>query len=377
MSAPAIFSLRPALAACLASLCSTGISMAQGPLIPPGDPAPTMKTLDQIFDAVEGPATPIRQADIPLIITEPGSYRLVETIQMTTPDQSAITITVDEVFLDLNGFPMIGPGGETGTTGSAISSTNARIRVRDGAVIGWRGRGVLVGANSSIQQVQVKGTGEPGIEVGPGSIVALCAVKACFSSGIVLGDGSAATRCASRFHDGGGFIAGNGCTLTYCAADNNGQATDGHGFEVGDGCVLVSCNSRTNSGHGVSAGNRCVIRLGSFEFNDLNGIETAADGLVESNVSNDNNFDGISVGERNRVVANLCVANDTVGAAGIRTTGTKNVIMHNCLNENYTGLKISAPDNYSGENFLRQNLLANEDLGGSVEGTGDRANVTY
>src|SRR5262245_25481316 len=70
-------------------------AFAQGALTPPGAPAPTMKTLAQIE-----PRTPISSA--PFTISSPGSYYLTTNVTVSTGD--AITITVNNVTLDLNGF---------------------------------------------------------------------------------------------------------------------------------------------------------------------------------------------------------------------------------------------------------------------------------
>src|SRR5262249_30290848 len=69
--------------------------ISQGPLTPPGAPAPTMKTLDQIEAR-----TPISSA--PFTITNSGSYYLTTNLSVSTGN--AITIATNGVTLDLNGF---------------------------------------------------------------------------------------------------------------------------------------------------------------------------------------------------------------------------------------------------------------------------------
>ncbi len=51
-------------------------AIAQGPLTPPGAPAPTMKTLDQV--EVRTPIT-----NLPYTITQPGSYYLIANLTGT------------------------------------------------------------------------------------------------------------------------------------------------------------------------------------------------------------------------------------------------------------------------------------------------------
>src|SRR5260370_6407387 len=82
---------------------------AQGNLAPPGAPAPTMKSLDQIEAR-----TPISSA--PFTISAPGSYYLTKDLSVTTGN--GITISADNVTLDLNGFTISSTAASA--TGTAI-----------------------------------------------------------------------------------------------------------------------------------------------------------------------------------------------------------------------------------------------------------------
>src|SRR5678815_1618363 len=92
--------------------------LAQGPLTPPGAPAPSMKTLDQIE-----PRTPI--SSVPFTISAPGSY-YVTTNLTAGVDQNGIIVAADNVTLDLNGFTLFGGGG---TSGEGISTSGARTNI--------------------------------------------------------------------------------------------------------------------------------------------------------------------------------------------------------------------------------------------------------
>src|SRR6266436_4671626 len=67
---------------------------AQGSLTPPGAPAPTMKTLQQIE-----PRTPI--SSVPVSILNSGSYYLTDNLEVSYGD--AIFISANNVTVDLNG----------------------------------------------------------------------------------------------------------------------------------------------------------------------------------------------------------------------------------------------------------------------------------
>src|SRR5438105_9353803 len=69
----------------------------QGSLTPPGAPAPTMKSLDQIEAR-----KPLPGGTAAITISQPGSYYLTGNLSVASGD--GITISVDKVALDLNGF---------------------------------------------------------------------------------------------------------------------------------------------------------------------------------------------------------------------------------------------------------------------------------
>src|SRR3954471_10947563 len=105
----------------------------QGSLTPPGAPAPTMKTLDQIE-----PRTPI--SALPFTITQPGSYFVTGNLTGVA-GQSGITINADNVTLDLGGFELVGPGSGV-TNGVRVVSGRTNATVRNGSVRGWLGSNV-------------------------------------------------------------------------------------------------------------------------------------------------------------------------------------------------------------------------------------------
>ena len=90
--------------------------LAQGLLTPPGAPAPTMKTLDQVEAR-----TPISSA--PFTISTSGSYYL--TGNLTVTSGTAITIAADQVTLD------------AGTAALAVSTIHSTSKFADRANAGW------------------------------------------------------------------------------------------------------------------------------------------------------------------------------------------------------------------------------------------------
>src|SRR5437879_5775490 len=69
----------------------------------------------------------------PVVISQPGSYVL--TANFVVPcDKNAISITADNVTLDLGGYSIIGIGG-AGTGKGVSGSTHSNITVKNGSVI--------------------------------------------------------------------------------------------------------------------------------------------------------------------------------------------------------------------------------------------------
>lgn len=114
-----------------------------GSLTPPGAPSSTMKTLDQIE-----PRTSI--ANVPYTITQSGSYYLTGNFSVASGD--GITIGVDDVSLDLNGFTIT----HTGSDDYGISITNAsRVSVKNGILKGGRG-GIYVDTSSHCLLTEIR-----------------------------------------------------------------------------------------------------------------------------------------------------------------------------------------------------------------------------
>ena len=88
-------------------------AFAQGSLTPPGAPAPTMKSLDQVeARTIVNAANTPGDANNLFIITNSGSYYLTTNL-VGVSGKSGISITANDVTLDLNGFALLGVSVDT------------------------------------------------------------------------------------------------------------------------------------------------------------------------------------------------------------------------------------------------------------------------
>ena len=121
----------------LALALTTATTLAQGPLLPPAAPAPSMKSLAQIEACTPisaSPAVPI--AGPHFTITQPGSYYLTGNIEVLSGD--GIQINSSNVTLDLNGFALLSITVDNPSVGSAIllGAGVSGIEIKNGRITG-------------------------------------------------------------------------------------------------------------------------------------------------------------------------------------------------------------------------------------------------
>ena len=305
-------------------------AFSQGPLTPPGAPAPTMKSLDQLeaklekripIDAVNTPGAGTDQH----VISQPGSYYLTGNLAVTLTD--GIQVSAPDVTVDLNGFQVRRTEG-SGGVGINISSDSLRVVVRNGSVagsfdVGVRGVPGLVGArfqhlavtncgvgfiasdNAQIENCTAHDNVGTGIRAGNGSVVTKCVadnnggigiqvvdsstVTNCTATrnrgeaGIKTGSGGNISNCTARLNVGsdatsGGIVAGGHSTITNCTSSLNASgfatptSSSGTGISIGSGSTVINCTAVSNKGNGIAVpGGGCFITGNTASFNGLNG----------------------------------------------------------------------------------------------------------
>ncbi|HEV2454305.1 MAG TPA: right-handed parallel beta-helix repeat-containing protein [Verrucomicrobiae bacterium] len=222
---------------------------AQGSLTPPGSPAPTMKSLQEIE-----PRTIISSASY--TITTPGSYYLSNNLAVTSGN--AITIAASGVTLDLNGFTLSSTEASPAGYGIYVNDGLQNVTILNGNVQGGvtnNGSGVFGGPGffcgiwaNNVSNVRVTGV----------------TVSGCLDYGIILntGNSSVASECTVNSVGVYGFYAN---VVEHCAASDCGQygiygaqVSDSYGYSVStNGYGLVADDASGCFGYGGFAGVYC------------------------------------------------------------------------------------------------------------------------
>ncbi len=219
---------------------------AQGTLIPPGAPAPMMKSLDQVEAR-----TPISAA--PFTINVSGSYYL--TTNLTTTVSNAISIAASGVTLDLNGFTISSTvanslnGGYAILLGSGLSDlTILNGHIRSGVT---NSGGVYAGSGFNYG-IFYSGTAPVNTRVSGVS------VAGCLAYGIYLniGDSTVVEACTVRTMGGHGIRASTikSCVAVDCRTNAiyGDQVADSRGESTGSGYGLYASSAANDYGSSIT-----------------------------------------------------------------------------------------------------------------------------
>jgi len=364
--------------------------LAQGSLFPPGTPAPTMKTLDQVKAG-------IAIGTAPYTINNPGNYFLTTNLAVTSG--SAITINTNGVTLDLNGFsisstsdPATGDGIHINETFSEIAIFNGFVRGRvfiDGGGI-YRGPGFYNGIFCAgfplrvrVQGVSITGCQQNGINLGGAgnyTLVRDCAVYVAGGNGIAattvtdctveyagMSGISAVTVNNSTYDDTHGSTLGaatgiaaatvNNCVsavsgsgkgiYAYSVANSYGGSASGTGIEALSGAL--NCYGASSSGYGLRAWRTAET---------CSGVSTSSEGIHGDGVlQNCNGQSGTGYGINCLGAVTGCyatspggtglqaaTANDCYGAGGLNGLIATNALNSSgvCTATNSGGLGLNA-----------------------------------
>ncbi len=401
----------PGLCGCL-FLAVSASTFAQGPLTPTGPPAPTMRSLDQIEARI-----PLAGGSTPITISQSGSYYLTGDLNVTGGD--AITITVNRVTLDLNGYSITSSASPAAGTAINLAGSGARtnITIVNGRVGGgvsesggnFSGNGFASGIdyagnapfNVRVTGVSVSGCLNNGINLSTNNstMAESCAIKFVGGTGITAdsivhctayicgADGLYATAVSDSYAevvaDGRGIFA---ATASNCTGLND--STGGYGVYVSN--AASNCLGRSSGGNGLfCAGTACNCYgfstgtatglYAAVAANGCSGQSSSGTGLAATNANNSSGNSSSGVGMQIFGTATGCTG--TVSGAGSTTTGLTANNAINCKGQSVGGIGLQAIDaasNCSGTSNSGTGLdaaLANTCRGTSTSGTGLHATI--
>ena len=360
--------------------CMAGLAFGQGSLTPPGSPAPTMKTLDQIEARVDV-ATLSGNSNSVVVISQPGSYYLSSNLEIL--ETYGILINATNVTLDLNGFNISRSSG-SGGVGILINGGMDGATVRNGTLNGFDygisssgisgfgtgflfeklavsgcDSGISAGYSSRLVDCRVYDNSGIGISVMSGSVLSGCTAYNNQDSGIFASSRCSLSDCAVIDNKGlYGIYAGADSTLKGCVADNNGSILlECYGIYAGDRSTVIDCTSSRNgavsgmsgsslSGVGIFGTQYVTIRNCTASGNNGDGIRVEHNCTVAENTAGENGQgvlysygSGIhTTGSDNRIDGNNVIGNDR----GIDVDSTGSLIVRNSASGNSTQFSIAA-----------------------------------
>lgn len=332
----------------LLGLASITNLFAQGSLTPPGAPALTMKSLDQIE-----PRTAI--SSLPYFINNSGSYYFTTNLS----GNSGITIGAGNVTLDLNGFTLQGVG--SSGNGISIAGNFTNIVIRNGIITGWYQRGVdgYTGSprNTLYENLTVSANGSQGIGADNDSIVRNCRAYANgFNNNQVgiYGRGQI-VDCIARGNSSSGIFVYNGI-IRNCLAETN----SGSGIECNAGTVL-DCASFNNLIYGISleggaGARRCHVQgnvnTGIFTYNFapvLGGV--IADCVVTTNLY------GINLNSPGYLVTGNEIAYNKSAAILIQSSNNRIDGNHLAMSAGSYGMQLTSSTSYTNNVIVRNSAF--------------------
>lgn len=257
---------------------------------------------------IDGQIKIAQPTSFPIVIDQPGSYVLTSNITVSTSNVNGIEIKTYDVTLDLNGFALIGPGKESGTSGNGVHAKNkSNIAVTNGVVRDFAGDGVyLSGSNMEVKDIRTYNNGSRGI----------------YALNSII------TNCTAKYNDDYGIHA-NYSTIINCNANDNSNGI------IASVSTITNCTIYHNSDTGINASSSTVTNCTSNN-NGGNGIKASYRNRIEGNNMRNNGGYGLFLEDsHNYAVKNTASDNGSSSADNFVDNGLNNYMPISGDNANY------------------------------------------
>jgi hypothetical protein len=140
-----------------------------------------------------------------LKITKSGSYFLAANYISTLPKSPIISIGVNNVTINLNGFTISDTA--IGTVGSAINASGfSGVTIVNGTITGIPGSAIVLGSSSTVGGMQLIGNSGDGVDCTSTCLVTNSVITGNGGTGLALGDGSSGYQDNIISGNGGGSV---------------------------------------------------------------------------------------------------------------------------------------------------------------------------
>jgi len=271
------------------------------------------------YEIATGNLLNILLCEVPETIAWPASVKFAGTLTCSVANSNGITVSANNVAIDLDGHTLKGPGSTSGHGIYQISSFHG-MSIRNGKISGWnhglKGGIYDLGSAGQFDNIQ--------------------AVSNYY--GILISNDSQIRNCNAWENSQYGIKAGSACAIIECVASDNGAT----GIVVGAGCLITECEITSNDGAGVRAEEGTIIRDCLVRVNIGDGIWSDSDSLITDNLCDNNGNGGFGAGIRaegssSRIEDNNTTDNDL----GIVASSSGNLIIRNSASNNGTNYVVT------------------------------------
>jgi len=290
------------------------LSFGQGTLTPPGAPAPTMKTLQQVEPRIDL-ATVLGDTGTQHKITTPGSYYLSENL--VASNSIGIAIFASNVTLDLNGFSIIRSGNQAGSKAIYISTIRA-ITIKNGTITGFEdgihangSDGNFPNSGSRFEKLSISSCSRYGFFVGSESLITDCYFAECRGpSALFAGANSIVQNCTTKNSSGGyGFHLLAGAKISNCTAIDSGE----YGFYVGSNSIFQTCSATLNKNAGFYLKERISVTGCTAFKNGAAGFQAESNCIFKVCSATSNKYDGFALDDNASVTGCNSIKNGEDG----------------------------------------------------------------